>query len=683
MNPNANRRPNAYGGAIVGCGKSNMTSVAESMPESRSAEDILEEILDFKKKGNEKYSEVTKLTKLIGSGTAAVEGDSGRTMSLKQEIDANQKEAIKFYSMGIDVKTLFAESAFAEGQEMVQKMQVIKSQIFLNRSIVFQQRSKLQKALHDCKSAIQYDEENIKAYYRAAKVLMALDRFDEALNYTKKGIKSNGTDLKALPVEKQKLIRPLVKLRKEIVNSGKNLKKNGNSNNNKSNKKKNPLLGKLHKLSTAEESAKYNASSESKMLRKIKELANKHSSSRSGTDAMVERTFAALMDPKEFQRRIYPGLELPEGSDAPKDLKELLNDKRYQQPLEEVMPKVLDKAETVLRNVKRKGAAVGDIMDLETENILRPQILMEAFAREIAGVVNRTLASVAKHYAMLAAEVASPDDERATYDLIPESALSTWNDVEQGFCVIDNFINEIDNEYDDSVDEAKIEWSKVVQNDLKRLYSSKKLKPYVYDNYGRPVNKAEDAGAEAESAVAARPMPAVAWLKPDDRLKKKYPALFEVCESLQSLAFELNKKSEENLELVDPTDDQFLVTYLPVGCQMAPRYDGQNANIQNGIVTTATYFPYDMSSDVYMGLALTNGREIKVEVKTERVILHRSLKVMNRISKVSKQVSKTNVDEETNYLLDSECDGLFYISYFFSSKKGGDKLREFMKTKGV
>ena len=163
-----------------------MTSVAESMPQSRSGKDILEEIIDFKKKGNEKYSEVMKLTKLMGSDAAAVEGDSGKTMSLKEEIDANQKEAIKFYSMGVDVKTIFAESAFAEGQEMVQKMQVVKSQIFLNRSIVFQQRSKLQKALHDCKSAIQYDEKNIKAYYRAAKVLMALDRFDEALDYTKK-----------------------------------------------------------------------------------------------------------------------------------------------------------------------------------------------------------------------------------------------------------------------------------------------------------------------------------------------------------------------------------------------------------------------------------------------------------------------------------------------------------------
>ena len=52
-------------------------------------------------------------------------------------------------------------------------------------------------------------------------------------------------------------------------------------------------------------------------------------------------------------------------------------------------------------------------MDLETENMLRPQILMEAFAREITGVVNRTAANVAKQYAMLAAEIADPEDERA------------------------------------------------------------------------------------------------------------------------------------------------------------------------------------------------------------------------------------------------------------------------------
>ena len=51
----------------------------------------------------------------MGSDAAAVEGDSGKTMSLKEEIDANQK-AIKFYSMGVDVR-LFLRKRFAEGRK--------------------------------------------------------------------------------------------------------------------------------------------------------------------------------------------------------------------------------------------------------------------------------------------------------------------------------------------------------------------------------------------------------------------------------------------------------------------------------------------------------------------------------------------------------------------------------------
>ena len=106
---------------------------------------------------------------------------------------------------------------------------------------------------------------------------------------------------------------------------------------------------------------------------------------------------------------------------------------------------------------------------------------------------------------------------------------------------------------------------------------------------------------------------------------------------------------------------------------MPPRYDGQNGNVQNGIVTTATYFPYDMNhGDIYMGLALTNGREVKVDIKAERVVLHRSLKHMNGFSRIVKQIPKQKIEEETNYLINSECDGLFYISVFFSSKKGDD-----------
>ena len=255
----------------------------------------------------------------------------------------------------------------------MQKMQVVKSRSFepLDR---FQQRSKLEN-LHDCKSAIQYDEKNIKAYYRAAKVLMALDRF-ESFNYIKRN-QVKWYNLKALPVEKQKLIRPLVKLRKKCKLWEK-LKSKGIQIIRVIKRKIRCL--EVAKLSTAEESAKYNASFESKMLRKIKELANKHSNSE--VALMLWSKGLCCFDGPRIPTTYHPDWN-SQKVQCPKGLKELLNDERYQQPLEEVMPKVLDKAETVLRNVKRKGAAVGDIMDLETENMLRPQILMEAFARKL------------------------------------------------------------------------------------------------------------------------------------------------------------------------------------------------------------------------------------------------------------------------------------------------------------
>ena len=665
-----------------------VTDTTNTTTSAISGQDILNEIINYKNNGNEEYKQILKYMKELVN-----ESNTTNNTSIQLQIEQHQKQGIKYYSKGIDVKTIFTNSNTSEGHDMVKEIQIVKSKIFLNRSLIFHQRNKYQKALHDCKSSIQFDKTNIKAYYRAAKILIERNHFTEAYKYVKKGIISNGKDLKNLSIEKQKLLKPLIKLKKEMEKKYKDqIEMNKNNNNNsilgkKNNKTNNPLLGKLHKLSTDEEHAEANKnnSDESKLLKKMKKLANKHGKNQSATSGMIEKTFIALMDSKEFQRRIYPGLELPEGSNAPKNLKELLNDPRYQKPLEDVMPKVLEKAETVLTNVKKKGAAVGDIMDLETENMLRPQILMEAFAREITGVVNRTAANVAKQYAMLAAEIADPEDERASYDLITESALANWNNPDQGFCVIDNFINEVDDEYDDTLDENKIEWSKIVQNDLKRLYKNKKFMPYSYDNYGRPVQNNNNNAMNGKQNSKSDPiMPYIAWLNSNDEMKEKYPAIFEICESLQSLAFELNKKSKEDLKLINPTNDQFLITYLPVGCEMAPRYDGQNGDVQNGIVTTATYFPYDMNNgDVYMGLALTNGREIKIDIKTERVVLHRSLKNMNGISKIMKQKRKENIEEETNYLIDSECDGLFYISVFFSSKKGGDQMKEYMKKHNI
>ncbi len=48
-----------------------------------------------------------------------------------------------------------------------------------------------------------------------------------------------------------------------------------------------------------------------------------------------------------------------------------------------MMPKVISSAISVLEGVKRRGAAAGEYMDPDTETVLRPQIMQEAFAREV------------------------------------------------------------------------------------------------------------------------------------------------------------------------------------------------------------------------------------------------------------------------------------------------------------
>lgn len=53
---------------------------------------------------------------------------------------------------------------------------------------------------------------------------------------------------------------------------------------------------------------------------------------------------------------------------------ELLSREDFAAQLLEIMPRVQERAEEVLANVKRKGAAQGDVMDAATERFLRPQV---------------------------------------------------------------------------------------------------------------------------------------------------------------------------------------------------------------------------------------------------------------------------------------------------------------------
>ena len=70
----------------------------------------------------------------------------------------------------------------------------------------------------------------------------------------------------------------------------------------------------------------------------------------------------------------YRDAQSREQSSAPKSFKELIDSKMlYSEALEEMMSKVITKANSVLENVQKKGALTGDIMDKQTESMLRPQ----------------------------------------------------------------------------------------------------------------------------------------------------------------------------------------------------------------------------------------------------------------------------------------------------------------------
>ena len=106
--------------------------------------------------------------------------------------------------------------------------------------------------------------------------------------------------------------------------------------------------------------------------------------------ALLDGVFQQLLDPEAFRRLVYkdtPAAELRPG--APMSLQQLLDHPTFASELEDLVPAAEAKAASVLANVKKRGAREGDAMDARTEALLRPQILREAFGRELVKCIER------------------------------------------------------------------------------------------------------------------------------------------------------------------------------------------------------------------------------------------------------------------------------------------------------
>ena len=130
---------------------------------------------------------------------------------------AKYKDAIAFYTKGIECKiedellgSILHSNRAAVNLELSMSMSIC---IVLTLSWVENYRS----VLYDCARAIKMNHKNIKAYFRSAKALLALDKVDEAIDCCQKGLLLDPTNTSLPSIinaaqERGKTLQELIRL---------------------------------------------------------------------------------------------------------------------------------------------------------------------------------------------------------------------------------------------------------------------------------------------------------------------------------------------------------------------------------------------------------------------------------------------------------------------------------------
>ncbi|CAN6669739.1 hsp70/Hsp90 co-chaperone Cns1p [Trichomonascus vanleenenianus] len=109
------------------------------------------------------------------------------------------KDAIEFYNKGIEVKC---------------DRDDINGALYLNRAACNLELKNYRKCINDCKIALKYTPDNVKALFRAARAYFAVDRVQESLDCINYGltIDSNSPSLKELQKKVQEREKKLIEL---------------------------------------------------------------------------------------------------------------------------------------------------------------------------------------------------------------------------------------------------------------------------------------------------------------------------------------------------------------------------------------------------------------------------------------------------------------------------------------
>lgn len=284
----------------------------------------------------------------------------------------------------------------------------------------------------------------------------------------------------------------------------------------------------------------------------------------------LQGTFAKLCDREHFQELVFPGFSREAKRGLPKTLVELFEWEELQLDLDSIA----ESAATVFKNIKIKGAKQGQIMDSETEKVLLPQIAQEALAKRILEEVQKLNRKVSSMIANSIKAIAAPTDERVERDLLDEEVGIRLRI--SGFTAQPSFMGP--------------DWIPVIRKDLIRYVRDEKLS--LIDANGVPVG---------DIRVEERPYQRISWLEQDDDLRETYPALYEVVDYLQGLAYELNAKGLcPELTLLEPGKGCTLLTIHPVGCEQKPRLDTrQNVEGFDSGIRFVYFFPNIVQIDSF------------------------------------------------------------------------------------
>ncbi|KAG2813092.1 hypothetical protein PC116_g13660 [Phytophthora cactorum] len=395
--------------------------------------------------------------------------------------------------------------------------------LFGNRSAACHQLKEYEEALKDAEMAIKLSPKWTKGYLRKAAACESLQDRDEATAAYEEILrleddKSSTEANKA--AERVKVLKRKPTEKKAV--------------------KKGFLSGKVKSSIYAEKEGMDQDSTRRSwklMLKKLLDGSNKRGiNSRGESVVLDDGVFAKLLQEEEFQRLIFPGIPKEQLVHAPKNLQTLLEDPWYEQELLALMPKVQAKAASVLANVKKRGAQQGDIMDPATERMLTPQVLQEAFGREVVAMVHRV--NYQKHVKLAndARLLADPNSDFATWDQLDDKFLDELfvekSDV-RGVAVMDEFMGE--------------EWTQLLLNDVFRMAKNGLLMSTVPNVDGKYVLSRQNADNQTESLPGAK----LRFVEHQD-CTAEYPAIAELIEKLHALPYEINMKQPEKAKLFEP-----------------------------------------------------------------------------------------------------------------------------------